>query len=257
MKISISLSTKLARRIAWILTLVVLCITFASLAAGFVRYVLAPSEGYLQKFFELFDVGKEANLPTWYSVVALLTCSALLAAVTVIKKRLGEAYVLHWGVLSVILLLMSVDELSQMHEILGSMLKAALIEFGGFRPSGFIFFAWVIPGAIFALVVALAYARFLVDLPRRIRRLFLISGTMYVTGALLLEMVSSQQEAIYWGENMPGAVTIFVNLTTTLEELFEMLSIVALIYALLLYIVSYVKSADVQIYTGDKEINKT
>lgn len=242
MKFVVSVPPNLAGKVARLLTGVVLGLTFASLAAGFFRYVMDPSEGYFQRLFELFDVGKEANIPTWYSTVALLICSTLLAVITVTKKRLGGSYVLHWGVLSGIFLLLSVDELSQIHEVMGSLLKAALVEFAGFHPSGVLFFAWVIPGAIFAALVALAYLRFLTHLPSRIRLIFIAAGVLYVTGALGLEMVSSRQEAIYWGEEMPGGVTVFVNLVTTAEELFEMLAIVILIYALISYIASHLES---------------
>lgn len=235
------------------LLLILLCLIFASLAAGFLRYTLDPSEGYLQRFFELFDVGKDSNIPTWYSSVTLLMCSVLLAIVAVFKRSDGDPYTLRWGALSVILLLMSVDELAQMHEIMGSMLKAASIEYAGLHPSGLVFFVWVIPGAIFALVIALAYIKFLLHLPAKIRILFLLAGSMYVTGALLLEMVSARQESMYWGENMPGPVTIFVNLVTTFEELLEMMGVVVLVYALLLYIASLVKNIDLQMYDDTEE----
>lgn len=244
-KFLISISPKLAGTVARVLTIIVICLTFASLVAGVLQFVLDPEEPFLS-FLTLFNVGEDTNIPTWYSSITLLLCSVLLIAIAVHKKKREEAYALHWGMLSVIFLLMSMDEVARTHEITGSMLKRGLVETIGVRPSGFVFFAWVIPGAIFVVLIALAYAKFLIDLPRKIRHLFLGAGTLYVAGALVLEMVSAQKESLYWGETMPRGTTIFVNLTTTVEELFEMLGIVIFIYALLLYIASYMDNAEAQ-----------
>jgi hypothetical protein len=72
-------------------------------------------------------------------------------------------------------LILSVDEVARIHETLGGV-SASLANSVGFTPSGFIYYFWVVPGAIFVLVVLLAYARFLLHLPKSALILFLVAG---------------------------------------------------------------------------------
>ena len=57
----------------------------------------------------------------------------------------------------------------------------------------------MIPYIGFVLIVGLAYARFLFELPAKTRNLFLIAATLYVEGALGIEMVGG-----YYSSQMGG-----------------------------------------------------
>ena len=122
-------------------------------------------EGYLHPL-RIFDVGEERSIPTWFESIQFLLCSILLAVVTVAKKQRNDRYSLHWGVLSIILLLLSLDEVASIHEAIGQQSERLLHSITGFTPSGAISFFWVVPGAIFVVIVLLAYLRFLAHLPR-------------------------------------------------------------------------------------------
>lgn len=100
---------------------------------------------------------------------------------------------------------------------------------------GLLYFAWVIPGAIFVGACLLVYVKFLSDLPAKTRGMFLIAGTLYVGGAMGMELLGGYHTELYGLENMPYV------LITTFEELLEMLGIAVFIYALLSYISSYMK----------------
>jgi hypothetical protein len=132
----------------------------------------------------------------------------------------------------------------------------------GFTPGGAISFFWVVPGAIFVVVVLLAYLRFLADLPQSTRRLFLFAGALFVLGALGLEMltaqvVSSSGGIANWIASASGGIvdrgsasaipTILKGLQTSVEEMFEMLGLTAFVYALLAYISSYVEDISVRV----------
>lgn len=69
-----------------------------------------------------------------------------------------------------------------------------------------LYFAWVIPYAVFAVVVAVAFVRFLGHLPSRTRLGFLVSGGLYVSGALGLELLE-----------MAGVVLLLSTLLTYLH----------------------------------------
>jgi hypothetical protein len=231
-----------AKTIVRAIVIAVLFITLASLAARFALYMWGE-EKFLQPL-RILDVGEERSIPTWFNSILLLLCSILLAVVTVAKRRRNDRYSLHWGVLSIILLLLSLDEVASIHEAIGQQSERLLHNITGFTPSGAIKFFWVVPGAIFAFIVLLAYLKFLANLPLSTRRLFLFAGALFVLGALGLEMlsaqVSSSSEGIanFFGSAIPQ---IMIGLQTCAEEMFEMLGLTAFVYALLAYISTYIE----------------
>lgn len=56
---------------------------------------------------------------------------------------------------------------------------------------GVFYFAWVIPGAAFVCLFALAYLGFLLAMPRPIAMTMVLAGIIYVSGAIGAEMVGS------------------------------------------------------------------
>ncbi len=227
----------------------VLFITLASLAARFAMYMWGE-EGFLQPL-RILDVGEERSIPTWFESILFLLCSVLLAVVTVAKKQSDDRYSLHWSVLSIILLLLSLDEVASIHEAIGAQLERLLHNITGFNASGAITFFWVVPGAVFVFIVLLAYVRFLAHLPQTTRRLFLFAGALFVLGALGLEMLTAQVMSSSGGIVDRGSAsaipTILKGLQTSIEEMFEMLGLTAFVYALLAYIRSYVEDINVRV----------
>ena len=249
-----------AKTIVRTIIIAVLFITLAGLAARFALFMWDDV-----KFLEplrIFDVGEERSIPTWFESILFLLCSILLAVVAVASKQRNDRYSLHWNVLSIILLLLSLDEVASIHEAIGEHLGRLLDNTMGFTPGGAITYFWVVPGAIFVFIVLLAYLRFLADLPRSTRRLFLFAGALFVLGALGLEMlsaqVSSSSEGIAnWIVSSSGGIvgresasaipTILKGLQTSIEEMFEMLGLTAFVYALLAYIRSYVEDISIRV----------
>jgi hypothetical protein len=240
----------------------VLLITLAGLAARFALYEWG--EGAFLRPLRLFDVGDERSIPTWFESMQFMLCSALLAVVALAKRRRGERYGSHWGVLSVIFAYLSLDEVATIHETMGAELEHLLHHATGFVPGGAISFFWVVPGAAFVVIVALSYARFLVDLPRNTRRWFFFAGALFVLGALGLEMltaevVSASGRIANWVLSSSGGIVdrgparavpmILKGLQTSVEEMFEMLGLTAFVYALLGYIRSHVQDITVRVRT--------
>jgi hypothetical protein len=236
------------KKIVWAMIIAVLIITLISFAARVAMYMWGV-EGYLQPL-RIFDVGEERSIPTWFESIQFLLCSMLLAVIAVAKKRRSDRYSLHWGVLSVILLLLSLDEVASIHEAIGQQSENLLHSVTGLTPGGAIKFFWVVPGAILALIVLLAYLRFLAELPRSTRRSFLFAGALFVLGALGLEMLSAQVSSSSEGiANLFGSAIpkIMIGLQTCVEEMFEMLGLTAFVYALLAYISSYAEDISVRV----------
>jgi hypothetical protein len=248
-----------AKRVTQAFILLVLFITFASFVVRFVEYMWGDT--WSPVFLSRFDVGEEASIPTWFSSLILLISSILLAVIAIATKRRVDRYSLHWAVLSIIFLILSIDEVIQVHELGGRIQESVISSddrFTGFIPeSSFIAHSWVVPGAIFVLIVGLAYLPFLAHLPRLPRRLFLLGGTLYGLGALGLETLS--QRVIYsygrdkWqAGDVGGFPKALVGVQGSVEELLEMLGVVVFIYALLLYASYYVKQINIRIQSSNK-----
>jgi hypothetical protein len=225
-----------SRRILRFLLLSVLGITCANLAVQVSRFLFERDT--LWGLSRLLDVNNENSIPAWYSSITLLFCAILLWLISSVKQQRGDDYIKHWKGLSVIFLLLSLDEAASVHEI--------LIPLGWvWNTKGFFMFIWVVPGMIFVLSVTLVYWKFLSALPAKTRYLFLAAGTIYVSGTIGLEMIGGQyiHSTGNWGE-------MGLALILALEELLEMLGILTFIYALLSYIDTNLK--EVQIHFPDK-----
>ena len=126
----------------------------------------------------------EHSAAAYYSALLLLACAALLFAISRLTRRDGGSDVPRWTLLAVIFAAMSVDEAVSFHEVLITPLRET------FGLSGIFYFAWVIPGTILVTLLGLYYFPFLLRLPRRSASLFVLAGTIYVGGALAMEMVA-------------------------------------------------------------------
>lgn len=95
----------------------------------------------------------------------------------------------------------------------------------------FFYQAWVIVMIPLLLVMLVVFYKFIVDLPGKYRWLFLISGGLFVFGALVLEMVGG-----YFRGDSFGNWKLINAALITFEEFFENVGIVVFIYTLLDYI---------------------
>lgn len=235
-----------ARKTTFLLTLMVVGMSLAHLATQFARLIL--NRGQIFGLTKIFNLGEETTIPTWYATVTLLICAILLAIIAQTKKQLGDQYTMHWFVLALIFLLLSLDEAASLHDLMNAPAKN-LVDSGGL-----FYFAWVIPGLGFVLIVALAYSKFILALPTKIRWLFIAAGITFVTGSIGIEMVSGYLldlqgwELMY--DNSAGWLGMSYAILVTLEEFLEMSGIVIFIYALLTYLSCEFK--DVTIHIKEK-----
>ena len=211
-------------------SIILLAFVFACLAAAHVTgqaVLFYFGHDYVDRevlvFVELFDFGSEANLPTLYSSVLLLLCSILLAVIGEARHRSGAPFANHWRCLAVIFLYLCVDESVSLHEHLNRPLRSFLDLPGIFH------YAWVIPYSITLGFLLLVYRGFIVHLPEGTRRLFLVAGIAYVSGALGLELLGAHL-AVLHGKETAVYVTV-----STVEESLEMLGLLLSVYALMSY----------------------
>lgn len=171
-------------------------------------------------FIELLDFDYEGNLPSWYSSFALLFAAILLAVISRYHYLKKERYRHHWFGLALIFLFLSLDEGAQIHEGIGDLVSNIVPAEGVF------YFAWVIPYGIAAIVFLISYLKFLFSLPKLLRIQFVISGGLFLLGAIGLELIGAREAEAH------GTATILYSFLYTVEELCEMLGVVLFVYAL-------------------------
>lgn len=217
--IQITIRMKCFVRVAVIL---IAFLAFASLAADFWKYFLGRTN--LASLVRQFNLDEEANLPTLLSSLALLACSALLFAVRAAKSRDRDPHVPYWTGLGIIFLLMGIDEACEFHETV----MQVIWKF--YRPGGYLHYVWVVPGIAFVAGVGIAYLRFVFRLPRATRYRFIVSGAVYIWGALGMEMISGKYMDGRSGPDFTSGVL------STIEETLEMAGALMFLRALAKYL---------------------
>lgn len=175
-----------------------------------------------------FTLDSEGSVPAWYSSILLLTAAALLAVVATVAFNQRDRWWKHWTALASLFCLLSLDEAASFHE---SLILPLQKHFGA---NGIFFFAWVIPGVFFVGTVGLAFLKFVLNLDCQTRNRFIISGGLFVGGALGLEFVGGAFMDAFGEEH------IFYILAAATEETFEMLGVTLFIIAILKHLESRV-----------------
>lgn len=214
-----------AQRILTVLAAIAVFLAIQSIALQYLDENQGGGEDtFIAVYAQITNSNLEASIPTWYAASLLLFCAILLTVIGVAKRLHQDGYARHWLGLAVIFLYMSLDEGSMIHEELTDPLRAL------FNVTNYLYFAWMLVGIPVALTIAIIYARFILDLPARIRVLFILAGSCYVGGAVFIEAISANM----WYLN--DGASLHYMIVGTIEEFFEMIGAIILIYALLLHI---------------------
>jgi hypothetical protein len=211
-----------SRRVLRVLIYLIAGLALLAVLALWSVQVLGEDSFPGQKTFQKqFLLDNENNIPTWFSSALLLGAAALSS---VLGLELDGGRGRGWMGLAVIFVLMSIDETASIHETVNSTLREGLDLQGALR------FGWVIPAAVFLVVFAVVYWRFVWGLPSGTRTRISLAGIVYVSGAFGMEMVGGW----YW-DAYGGGDTFGYGAITTAEELLELIGLALLIYALLFH----------------------
>jgi hypothetical protein len=158
------------------------------LLAGAAGYVLRNATGPRALFdiIRFFDLGSETSLPTYLSALNLLIAAFLLAVVARTSRRERPDLFRYWTILSFGFLYLSLDEATIIHETLGKMYNPTALGLAVLDSH-----KWLLIGIPAALVAAAVCTPFLFKLPRRTALRFLLAGTIFLGGALGLELVGA------------------------------------------------------------------
>ena len=192
------------------------------------EYRLQSISWSLSDIARRFTLDSEGSVPAWYSSILLLTAGVLLAVVALVAFQQKDRWWKHWTALASLFCLLSLDEAASFHE---SLILPLQKHFGA---NGIFFFAWVIPGMFFVGAVGLAFLKFVLNLDHPTRNRFILSGVLFVGGALGLEFVG--------GAFMDklGEQHILYIMAAATEETLEMLGVTLFIIAILRHLESRV-----------------
>ncbi|MBI4002922.1 MAG: hypothetical protein HY348_14220 [Nitrospira defluvii] len=139
------------------------------------------------------------------------------------ERQAGGRDARHWTGLALLFVYLSFDEAAQIHEM--------MTLFDRIHPTGIFFYSWIIVGAAFVALVGVLYLGFLRRLPGPTRWVFVAAGTLYVGGAIGVEMLESWHQYVsHSWKDMSYALMVGV------EETLEMSGIAVFIYGRLSYL---------------------
>lgn len=195
--------------------------------------LLYHNEGAMREVIRLFNVSAEANVPSWFNASLLLIDGLLLGLILLARRDAVTSFAGHWGVLAAGFAYLSLDEAAAVHENLnGPMVQ--LTRWLGFAPGGLLTFAWPIAAIAGLGIVAWWFGPFLRHLPRGVRRSFLVAGGIYLSGAVVMEVVGGYMFDTH------GYYSKGFAIASSIEELLEMTGLILFADALMRYLRTHI-----------------
>ena len=169
------------RRVAITLACIITVILTTGTLANWMIYNVAPAPDHpIADVLKRFDLGHEPSIPAFYSASMILCCACVLVAI----GRSAKSRQRRWYLLSFCMLAMALDEAVMFHEMVDSAVRIFL------PTSGALYFGWVIPAMVLVLAFGIIFLKLLLSLERRTASLFVVSGLLFVAGAVGMEMVA-------------------------------------------------------------------
>ena len=208
------------RQICSFLVIIALSFFVLHCASEALIHFAGVSEKFYQDFFDAINLDEEFNLTAIYSGLLLYASSFLLKEIAVSSQG-GRRR--DWMLLSKVFLFLAFDEVFQVHELF---VIPGLRQY--LHPS--LASIWVIPYGILFALFSFKFIPFFLKLRNKVSVLSLISGGIYVSGAIAFEALNS------WlvRTDQISRSSFYYELISGFEELFEMLGIIIFLYALML-----------------------
>lgn len=197
--------------------------------------IASPESHSLRFIARIFNMDEEASLPTWFSQIVLLAAAITAFVIGHVRRYQSLKDVAHWYVISILLLYMSIDEGSSIHEGASGILDG-VFDF----ESTWLTYSWVLAGLLAVLVVVIGFFKFWLRLPSRTRWFLFAAAVIFVLGAVGFEAVGG-----YVLNNSPEGFTL--RLMLLLEETFELSGASLVLYAGLDYLYTLTDLVQVQI----------
>ncbi len=191
-----------------------------------------PEVALLEVLADLFDLNGEANAPSWYAPSLWLIAAALAFLIGQSEHGKHGRFIWNWGMFCGACIFLSADEATMIHERIGKGIGVIFEKWESLRMDGGWLYSWMYWGIGFLSVFLFLNYKFLLALPGKTLFLLCVSGVVFISGAIGVELFS------VWDEHgirpINSARQWF--LLIALEESLGMAGVIALIYTLLDYI---------------------
>lgn len=206
-----------------ILAIPVMLLSFLSGALWLAIHFSTPENfERIHFWFYFFDVGREINVPTWFSAGLWILTGVVAGYIARKATRFRKS----WWLFASVCVFFSLDETLELHErldLIGGRIALLLpFEVG---------FTWIIPGIVIAAVLVLLLLRLVLSLPPAVRNGIIGAGATFVSGAVVVETIGG-----YWIQ--ANGMTWHFFALVLVEETLEMAG-VALCLAALLHLFEY------------------
>lgn len=179
-------------------------------------------------YFRKTNFNMEKNLPSIFSSALHFISSILLFQIGLSKvKVIKNKY--FWFLMSFLLLFTGLDELLRIHEKVGKAISET------YSTSGIFLFSWVIPYGIALIFLFIFILKPLLSLDKLTLRNFILSGFIFVSGAIGVEMFTGWYIEHYHLDLTQLLIIPDAFILSTIEELLEMIGISYFIYSILLF----------------------
>jgi len=182
------------------------------------KYFLGQERVFGLTYF--FNIDEEWNLPTFFSVFLFIFIAIILYIIFKTLHREKKKNTFYWLSLSILFILLGIDESVAIHERFIEPLRDWL------NLSGIFYYGWVILGILFIFVIFILYIKFLKSLTPKIRNWIILAGIVYIAGALGMEMVGGWYFEIHDND-------FLYQIIVTVEEVLEILGLIIFIKTLL------------------------
>ncbi|MBC3540851.1 hypothetical protein ACFSC6_22190 [Rufibacter sediminis] len=177
----------------------------------------------------MFAFDGERNLPAYFSTINLLVSAFLLFLISQhVKYSARREHYKKWFFMGCIFAWLGMDELFSIHELLVKPSRMFLKQSLEQDNLGLLNFAWFVPYVLLFMVVGLYFVKFILGLPKKTLYSFMGAGTLFISGAVGMEMVGGDFIA-----NQGHGLSLVYKLCTSVEEVLEMTGIIFFIYSLL------------------------
>ena len=183
-------------------------------------YNLFGKESFFTKILcALFSIDLEMTIPAWYQGLLLMACGISVIINGLINKLTLKKYEI---LFSIIFITLSIDEVITVRERIEAVYYRYFLNRGyelSFEHD------LIFSSLVLVLIILLAYIsiKFLYSHNNYNRKLFILSGFIYVFGAFGLDLI---------GSNFEDKMSLIYQISTMLEELFEMIGLIIFLHVM-------------------------
>ncbi len=211
----INLSSK---KIAYVLGSFVIILIIAQVFGLVMKFIF--DHGRLYGLIPFIDFNAEQNLPTLFSTFLLIFSSiSFLLLWHVQRGEERKSWI--WLMFTIIFLFLACDEFCEIHENLSEPFHLL------FNTSGLLYYAWVIPYGLAAIIILLFAFPLWLKMPDKIKIYTALAAFLFLMGAVGMEMLGGRRY-----EMLDDQLDLGCGILATIEESLEMFGLVLLIYAL-------------------------